>query len=289
MLVVRKLTVDAYLSGSFDLEWEIEDTTEDISDYRFVVLRSAGPVGQYSPVSPPLEDTYSFADTTVQWDAVSKEYYYKVRVVKNDGEYVDYPREMRAGAGQQGMLGVTIGSPGDAKAREMVRREWLRLHLNTGGYIVFPRRRFGTFCPECVSSGVRRKSNCRTCYDTSYLGGFLRAYEIPGEETPISQQILLTGKGASDMKQLEVQTPPSPKMYAGDVLVDMAGLRWEVSQITLRRHVQLPIMQHALIDLIPLSDAKYDLDADVKSLRENTLTRLKRKADVQHTGDFWIP
>jgi len=289
MLVVRNLTVDAYLRGSFDLAWEIEDTTEDISDYRFIILRSSGPAGPYSPVSAPLEDIFLFSDTTVRWDAISKQYFYKVRVSRANGDYVDYPCTRRSGAGPNSALGVTVGSPGDARARELARREWLRLYLNTGGYVVFPVKRFGTQCPECMSSGVKRKSNCNTCYDTGYLGGFHRAFEIPAEETPVGQQILLTDKGPSDIQQLEIQTPPTPRLFVHDVLVDMAGVRWEIARTTMRRHVQYPVMQHALIDEIPLGDARYDFDVDVATMRSNTLKRLRHRTDVLHTGAFRIP
>lgn len=269
MLVVKNIRVDAYVRGTFDVSWEIEDTTEIVGEYAFYVLRSGGPVGPFDPVSPPLEDLYQYTDSQVRRSSLSKPFYYKIRVVKG-GDTADYPENE----------GVSVAFEGDLIAKEMVRRTWLKLARKDASIIVLPKRRFGTKCPYCVSSGVRRRSRCPSCFDTGYLGGFLKPYEVPADETAEDQKMLATKRGPSDGKQKEFEVPPSPKAYQGDMVVDQAGQRWEVVRSLIETHTQRAVLQRILVDSIELGDSRYGVSVDVQTARINTFHRLRRRADV---------
>jgi len=269
MLKVKNITVNTYVRGVYDVSWEVENTTEETSEYRFIILRSGGPVGPFDVISPELEDQYAYTDSTISRNSFTKDVFYKIRV-KKGAITSDFPEEQ----------GVTSEFKGDVVSRELVRREWLRLHLNVASVIVYPVRKFGTFCPYCTSSGVRRRTSCSSCYGTTYLGGFFKPFEIPAEEMAEEDQIIGTSRGVTSGKQTEFKVPPSPRLKPGDFIVDQAGLRWVVARSLVGRHVQAAVMQRVLVDSMDLNDPRYEIDAPVSDIQTNTSERLKRRADT---------
>ena len=79
----------------------------------------------------------------------------------------------------------TISEPGSTQedrhlvAREIVRREALLLRRFNGSFAAFLlRRQSGERCSACWDSTLKRRmrSNCRTCFDTGFTGGYSKPY-----------------------------------------------------------------------------------------------------------------
>jgi hypothetical protein len=95
--------------------------------------------------------------------------------------------------------------------------------------VILKRRRFGPRCPRCYQAGSNNASNgsCRTCYTTTYNGGF---------HTPILTMAKLNVDGPSEVRPTEAGRAkssqsrgsfgPFPALEDGDVVVDLRRRRW---------------------------------------------------------------
>ena len=164
MLEVRNLAVKSLDLDYLGVFWEIKDTSEDPWDYTFQVLRSESPMGPFDPVSQAFSDKYYFRDSIVNLFHRWRTFWYKIKVVrKSDSE------EWESEA-------VTQAPRPDLKALEVQRVELIAFREHIGRLVwIFPRRTFGQRCPSCYDgrTGNRRRSQCETCYDTTFVRGYL--------------------------------------------------------------------------------------------------------------------
>src|SRR5262249_24372801 len=84
-LKVRSLDLDFH-----ELSWRVEDTTIDVLDFTFQVLRSESPSVPFDASSVPFEDRYVFIDNVLQVAHRWRTYFYLLRVThKPTGTLVD--------------------------------------------------------------------------------------------------------------------------------------------------------------------------------------------------------
>src|SRR5580692_8308597 len=84
-LRVRSLDLDFH-----EVSWRLADTSVDILDYSFQVLRSESPEGPFDFLTPQMDDTYIFIDNVLQVADRWRKYFYKIRITrKSNGNYND--------------------------------------------------------------------------------------------------------------------------------------------------------------------------------------------------------
>src|SRR4051812_40471268 len=82
---VRSLDLDFH-----EVSWKLANTTQDVLDYTFQVLRSESPSGPFEPICVPFQDAYLFIDNTVQVAHRWRQYFYIIRVAqKASGDVLD--------------------------------------------------------------------------------------------------------------------------------------------------------------------------------------------------------
>jgi len=223
MLAVKNLRVRTYDVRYHDLYWDIDDTSEDVTAYGFEVLRSQGPEGPYIAVSPSFIDHYSFRDIDAHPGNPKRRYYYKVRVTHTPtGATATYPDR-----------GEYLHAEPDKIALEKSRLRGLHLKLHSGRLVwILPRRRSGQLC-SCydVDRERRIRSNCLTCYDTKYVGGYLApiaTYMSIREGAQFSEQ---SPKVEIIQTNAQAVLPHYPPVVTDDIIIETENVRWKVTPV----------------------------------------------------------
>lgn len=236
-----------------DISWEVTDTTEDVLDYTFQVLRSEAVEGPYDSISTEFEDRYSFLDNALVRGHLYRQFHYKLRV-----------RHKASGA-------VTEVGPVSKEADPDLITTEVRKHINllmrefAGRRCwVFPIRTFGSRCP-CRNAVLQkqRRSNCVSCFDTGYLRGYMRPIEswIQIDPNPDAEQNSAVGPNhqQSTTARLGYYPPLKPR----DMIIEGENNRWRVVQVNTTQHLRASLHQEVSMHLIPHTDTEYTLDFEL--------------------------
>lgn len=243
---VRSLSVDYN-----EVSWEVTATKIDVLDFTFQVLRSEGPEGPWDKLSDEFDDQYLFVDNAVMALHRYRTWFYKIRVKrKGDKETWDF------GPATQGQDVDLIGG-------EVRSHISLLMHEFVGERVwVLPVRTSGTRCTSCYSVTMRNKtrSGCRTCWDTSFVRGYMHPIEswISFDRSPKASQFTALGK--LQQNDTTARMPYFPPLKPGDVIVSSATVqRWSVVQVSSAAHVGTRTHQELQVHEIPQSDIEYDI------------------------------
>lgn len=259
-LEVQKARV---LSLSLDynqITWEIKETSEDILDYTFQVLRSESASGPFEPSSKEAEDVYLFIDNLVKVGNIYRQYHYIIRVkhkptgdTKDFGPYSKTPEPT--------LVANTLRMHLNLLMTEFIgRRCWL-----------LPVRTFGQRCADCWNPRLqkRRYSGCRTCYDTSFVRGYHKPIEIWAsiDPTPASDQPAGTGR----MQQQSTTARMSfyPPVKPDDVLIESENIRWTVRTISTTQEQRAVVTQELQLRRRESSDMEYLIPLDLGAPMED--------------------
>lgn len=272
MLKVSNIRVRSLDLDFLDISWEVEDTSEDIQDYTFEVLRSEGPAGPWSALTPKFQDTYLYRDAEAPRTGKLRDLYYKIRVTKTSAsKTVDYPETVN-GVGQEAEL--------DLEGSEIANRMKLLLSEYTGRLVwVFPIRTFGQRC-DCFDPNTSRRtrSQCNTCYDTGFVGGFHAPIQTYAQIDPHGKikrhQLLADGEPIDTTARLANFPPLKPR----DILVETENRRWRVGQVRVTEKLRAPIHQEVSLHMVPPTDIEYRLPVNVD------LTTLQPSPERQFTN-----
>lgn len=164
----------------------------------------------------------------------------------------------------------------DLYGAEIARRHNIYLHPGRGGNrtYVFIRMRDGIRCPDCWDEILQQRSRtqCTTCKDTGYLGGYYNPIEMYVSFGPEAVAVQ-GGIDGPDITPDSVNTWASnfPLLNIGDILIEYNTNRmWEVQSINITMHKRIVTRQEMvlskmegddptfkLIDRLPKEDAVY--------------------------------
>ncbi len=248
-LLVRSLSVDF-----LELSWEVSDTTKDILDYTFQVLRSEAPAGPWEPVSPEMEDRYLFIDNRIQIGNRWRQYYYLIRVKNKQSEATEDfgPASVTPDAD---LIGQEIRKHINLLMREFVgRRCW-----------VLPVRTFGQRCPACWNPTLssRTRSGCRTCYDTGFVRGYHHPIETWIQFDPSPKADQPSNLGKLQQSDTTARLGYFPPLKPGDMVIEPENIRWKVTQVSATQRLRAPVHQEIQTHQVPKSDIEYTLDIDL--------------------------
>lgn len=245
------------LSLSLDynqITWDIGDTSEDVLDYTFQVLRSESASGPYETISNELEDVFLYIDNLVKVGDIYRQYHYKIRL-----------RHKPSGKLQE------FGPYEKAPEPTLIAQE-LRTHLNILMHEfagrrcwLFPVRTFGQRCINCWNPTLqkRRFSGCRTCYDTGFVRGYYRPIEIWAilDPTPAAQQ-------PSNVGRLQQQSSTGrmsyyPQVKPNDILVEAENIRWKIRSVTTTQEQRTVVTQELQIKRVESTDIEFLIPIDL--------------------------
>jgi hypothetical protein len=229
MVTIDKITISSYDLQSLTVAWTFEETWESLDPYYINIYRSANDPqfssGNFellvSGIDPASINEYE--DTTVSGYRTYKwhDFYYSVVpfVVTTNVSGI---------AGTPARLETEL----DLKAKEIIRREAIALRSSFGGekFLVLKRKKTGARCSDCWDDTLQRrtKEDCKTCYDTGWVGGYWEPIEIQGSMGAAPRRTLLNLFGEWETQDTFLRSAPKPLISPQDIIVDIQNRRWRV-------------------------------------------------------------
>jgi hypothetical protein len=245
---VRSFDVD-YL----DVYWDVEPSYEDINNFEFVLEKSPAEFGSYEDLTKPLINRFHVRDNTVRGQrSYYNRIYYRVRAInRTTGESKVFPETG----------GVRLAALPDLAALEMARINNLKIKEFTGRKMwVYPKKRNGQRCAQCYDETLQRRtrSNCGTCFDTGWVGGYHSPVETYGLIVSPNETTIHANFGNIDSENTTLVMGNYPELSEGDLVLEAENIRWRVSSsIGKTKKSRALVRQQATIHRIPNSDVDY--------------------------------
>lgn len=247
MLQVKDLKVRSLDLDFHELSWALADTTEDVLDYSFQVLRSESASGPFDVLTPPFLDRYLFVDNAIQTGHRWRKYFYLLRV-----EHLQ--------SGDKKDFGPVSKEPDPDLLAMELRRHMMLLFREFAGRRcwVLPVRTFGQRC-DCWNATLqqRRRSGCVACYDTSFVRGYLSPIETWMQIDPSPKSEQTTNTGPQQQSNTTARTPYFPEIKPRDVIVEGENRRWRVVQVSQTEQVRAAVHQELQLHEIPPKDVEF--------------------------------
>lgn len=259
-LRIKDLKVTSLDLDFHEVSWALEDTSEDVLDYSFQVLRSESYSGPFDPLTPPFDDRYIFRDNVIQVAHRWRTYFYLIRILhKASGDFEDFGPSAKEP--QPDLQAIEIRRHVQHLFREHAgRRCWL-----------MPLRTFGQRC-ECWDPYLKKRtrSGCLTCYSTGFVRGYLSPIEIWGQIDPSPKSEQNTNVGPQQQVNTTARFGASPPIKPGDLIIEAENKRWRVVTVSQTEKARARIHQEPTIHQIPEKDVEYaiplELDTALKDL-----------------------
>ena len=254
-LLVRSLDLDFH-----EITWRVGNTSIDVLDYTFEVLRSESPNGPFDVLTVPFEDRYVFIDNVLQVAHRWRKYYYLLRVTqKASGETKDF--------------GPVAKEPDpDIIARELRRHMNLLFREFAGRRNwILPARTFGQRC-ECWNPVLqkRSRSGCFLCFDTGFVRGYLSPIETWVQIDPSAKGDQHTNVGKIQPVNTTARLGYYPQVKPGDLIIEPENRRWKVVTVSQTEQSRALVHQEIQIHEVPLRDIEFrvplNLDIALKDL-----------------------
>lgn len=255
---VRSLSVDYNV-----VSWEIDNTSEDVLDYTFQVLRSEAPMGPFDAVSTELEDAYTFVDNRIKIANAFRQDNYVIRVKrKSDSTTADFGPESKEPAAD--LTALEIRKHINLLMREFVgRRCW-----------ILPVRSFGQRCP-CYDKTLkqRTRSGCRLCFDTGFVRGYHHPIESWVQFDPSANANQQTNVGELQQQNTTARMGYFPTVKPKDLIVEPENVRWRVALISSTQRLRAVVHQEVQLHRVPPTDIEYALNIDMAVVETNSCGR----------------
>ena len=243
-----------------EVSWEVVDTSEDILDYTFQILRSESPSGPYDTLTVPFSDRYFFIDNQLKNGHRWRKYFYLVRVMQlSSGDVKDFGP-------------VTHEPDADILAIEFRRHMQLLFHEYAGRRMwALTRRTFGQRC-ECWDPVLmkRTRSGCRLCYDTSFVRGYMSPIEVYGQIDPSPKAEQPSNVGKQQQVNTSGRLGYYPPLKPDDLLIEAENRRWRVVTVSMTEQGRAPVHQEISVHEIPSTDIEFlvplNMDTALKDL-----------------------
>ncbi|MCK4305282.1 MAG: hypothetical protein KAY24_13680 [Candidatus Eisenbacteria sp.] len=257
-LLIRSFSLDV-----LEFTWEITNSTLDPHNFHWYVERSESPEGPWDPIAGPFSDRYIFLDNRVNLLDRWRQLYYRLKSEsKSDATNVVYSSA------------ATQGAEPDLIAKEIQLLEQTVWREFTGRKCwVFPVRSFGQYCPNCMDVGKggtfrKLRSNCLTCYDTQWAGGYLDPMEIYIQFDPNPKASQQQGTGELQQSNTTARLGNFPLLKPRDIIVEAENRRWRVVQVASTQRLRHVVHQEITLHEIVKGDTEFALKIDVGVLRE---------------------
>jgi hypothetical protein len=258
-LTVKDFKVRSLDQDFNELSWKIADTSADVLDFTFTVMRSESPEGPYDVLGGPFEDQYIFVDNAIKVENRWRKYFYKLRVTKKvDDTFED--------------VGPIFKDPdADLIALELRRHMQLLFREYAGRRCwILPARTFGQRC-SCWNATLQKsnRSGCVTCYDTGFVRGYMSPIESWIQIEPNAKSEQNTAVGAQQQSNTTARLAWYPPLKPRDVIIEGENRRWRVITVAQTEHGRAPVHQEVQLHEIPPKDIEFKIPLELeKALRD---------------------
>lgn len=223
----------------------------------FTVECAETPTGEWTVVpTGPLIDTYFAEDPVQRLFAKEFELYYRVRMETATGQYVSFAQQAAGTWNKREWL----------IARDICRKEWLRLSKQVGVPCVLLKRKIaGPRCETCVDWDNNRDSgmsDCPDCYGTGISGGYWTPFDTFMDTSTFGRnKEFEENVGLKEDVITEVRLFGYPHVATYDVLVDKSSdRRWVVRKVENVAELRgQPLVYSAELRLASFTDPIYKI------------------------------
>lgn len=253
LIQFRNLRVRSLDCDFNEITWELEDTSEDVLDYRFQVQRSESGSGPWDDLDVPFQDSYRFIDNTIHTGHRWRKYWYRVQVQHVPSQDIQY-------------FGPAAKDPDpDLIALEIRRHNVLLMREFAGRRCwILPVRTFGMRC-SCWNAQLRQatRSGCLTCYGTTFVRGYLHPIEswLQIDRSPKSEQN--TNVAAQQQSNTTMRMPWYPPLKPRDLIIEGENRRWRVVSVSQTEKGRAGIHQEVGLHEIPPRDIEFTIPLDL--------------------------
>lgn len=241
-LKVRSMNVDLQ-----EVSWCVKETQLDVLDYSFQIYRSESVEGPFDAISVPFKDKYLFIDRNIFTGNRWRQYYYKLVVTKeSDSTSVEF--------------GPVSSEPDpDLYAMEVRSHAQLLLHEFAGRICwILPVRTFGQRC-SCYDRQMKAKkrSGCITCYDTTFVRGYLQPIQVAVQIDPSAKSEQKMGTGSSQQSNTTGRIGFYPAIKPDDLIVEKENRRWKVVSVSQTEKARARIRQEFQLHELVMTDVEF--------------------------------
>ena len=162
---------------------------------------------------------------------------------------------------------------------EIARRHAISLKEGHAGNLMylFIKKRHKDRCPDCWDTlrGMRSKTNCHTCLNTGYLGGYYEPIGIYASLSAENVTVVQPVDGTAITGTLQGWTAGYPRISMGDILVDACTRDiWGINQNVLTTHKRVPTKQEFVLQ-------RHDEDMAITGLLQR-IPKDPQGRDIRH-------
>lgn len=260
MLSFTKFEVKGYAIGSFNLSWQAvpDPASEDISDFKYHVLRSNSPEGPFDRITPAGGlSAFQFEDTTVNRFSKWRRWYYKIEAVGPGPVTVFSPvfTLVVPFPTRQGLVAAEI------RRNRKILLEGIGITPGTIGIrcLFYARRTFGNRCAECWDFVKRQVGNdrCLICFGTGFTGGYLPPLALYVNVGPSTEATDLDPISEREPSKIQGWTTNYPEITRGDLLITQGNRRYRVEVKKESQQLEITYRQFLSLYEIPPVDVEY--------------------------------
>lgn len=162
---------------------------------------------------------------------------------------------------------------------EIARRHAILLKEGHAGNLMylFIKKRHKDRCPDCWDTlrGMRSKTNCHTCLNTGYIGGYYEPIGIYASLSAENTSVVQPADGTAITGTLQGWTAGYPRISLGDILVDAKTREiWGINQNALTTHKRVPTKQEFVLQ-------RHDEDMAILDLLQR-IPKTPGRRDIRH-------
>lgn len=252
------------------VQWSVKDPPD--GPITFDLERSGGYAGPWEPVAMGLVDRYAHFDELSQPAETDP-----IEVLRLNQfrffQAVYHRVTARAGSAVSSAV-FEFGPEARGKIGGMRRKAARDVRIGLVKFAKMPcvllkRRVWGKRCPECYDPKTKAttRGGCRTCYGTSFSGGFWEPVSLPARRQG-AKSTSTQGDPKSDSKKMRLLVPDFPQVDVRDVIVSLrSGERYVVDAETETDVQEEPMYQSVTVTALDRSDVVYQLRVDPTSVR----------------------
>lgn len=283
MLKIQNIRVRTFDVNYLDVYWDIEPTSEDILDYQFTVLRSDNQFGPFETLVGPFRSAQHVRDNTVRKHLGHFSHlWYRIQVEHiESATTMTYPEDG---------YGVNLSAEPDLVALEMARISRHILKESNGRLLwIFHKKKHGSRC-SCYDTATQRKlrSNCPTCFDTTWVGGYDAPTKVWGRLTTGAEATVRSKFGPIDDDTAVLTLPNYPEIFEGSVVVESENVRWRVGNAIQKIEKSRSVVkQVAQLTRIESQDIAYSIpvnESNLSTLVANPARNMTNPRNLEQVG-----
>jgi hypothetical protein len=254
------------------LQWNI--FPEESGTHLVDVDRAGAPNGPWEPIAQSLANAYQYLDAHfnlpppprpndiregLQFFSLARDVYYRVTVTPPSGStnaFSSAPTPVEPG----------LDRPNRMLKRKILYDETIALkRLNGIPIVALKRRHWGTRCRDCYDPSLREGTmeHCRTCFGTTFEGGYWSPVLIRGRRSPAPVQTQMSPEGKSEVKLVNFILLDYPHLEPDDLLVDVRrNDRFIVRAVTATELQTVPVHQTVSASLVERGATEYEVLVD---------------------------